>query len=133
MKLDMVADLEVDMVADNVADMEVDIVADMEVDKVVDMVADMLVYFDIKVILCVFFWSFSSKDTTTTYYHNDDHFHRYHNHCYLVRSNVIFDVRRKGEGDYKWYLLGPSNGVTAIIAPTQHYITPRDRGRITIS
>ena len=72
-------------------------------------------------------------DTTITYYHNDDHFHRYHNHFYLVRSNVIFDVRRKGEGDYKWYLLGPSNGVTAIIAPTQHYIIPRDRGRITIS
>ena len=42
------------------ADMELDTVADMEVDKVVDMVADMLVYFDIKVILCVFFWSFSS-------------------------------------------------------------------------
>ena len=47
-------------VADMVADMEVEMVADMKVDKVVDMVADMLVYFDIKVILCVFFWSFSS-------------------------------------------------------------------------
>ena len=117
--------------------MELDVVADMEVDKVVDMVADMLVYFDIKVIFCVFFLvifiTIILIDTTITYYHNDDHFHRYHNHFYLVRSNVIFDVRRKGEGDYKWYLLGPSNGVTAIIAPTQHYITPRDRGRITIS
>ena len=85
------------------------------------------------IFLVIFIIIIIIKYTTITYYHNDDHFHRYHNHCYLVRSNVIFDVRRKGEGDYKWYLLGPSNGVTAIIAPTQHYITPRDRGRITIS
>ena len=51
------------------ADMEMGVVADMEVDKVVNIVADMLVYFDIKAIVCVFFGHF--------HHHNINRYHNY--------------------------------------------------------